>query len=212
MIEGGDPTTPGDHHCLAFDVGSCKLYEVYNILWSADHSTFTAASGTVWDTTIDDPGNGSGADAAGLPITPLIIRYDELFGAGAINHALRFTCEYSEQGHIAPARASAASTGGSGVPANPHDPTFPPMGMRVRLKASYDPTAHGFPTWIVALLTSLQKYGMILADNGGSGTPLALIGDGGTDLYNATINDAYMLKTITTADLEVADTGTVTQD
>ena len=128
VIEGGDPTTSGDHHCLAFDVGNCKLYEVYNILWGSGMTTFTAASGTVWDTTIDDPGNGSGSDAAGLPITPLLIRGDELIGAGAIDHALRFTCAASEQGHIAPARASASSSAGSGVPANPHDLHVPSDG------------------------------------------------------------------------------------
>lgn len=209
VIQGGDPTTPGDHHCLAFDVGDCKLYEVYNILWAPDHKSFTGASGTVWDTTIDDPGNGSGSDAAGLPIMPLLIRHDELFGAGAIEHALRFTCEFTEAGHIAPARASAASTSGSGKPANPHDPTYPPMGMRVRLKASYDPSAHGFPPWVVATLNTLKKYGMLLADNGGKGTPLALDGAADQALYDATIVDAYLLKSITISDLEVVDTGAV---
>jgi hypothetical protein len=212
VIEGGDPTTPGDHHCLAFDVGDCKLYEVYNILWASGMTTFTAASGTVWDTTINDPGNGSGSDAAGLPITPLLIRYDELIGAGAINHALRFTCTSTEQGHIAPARASASSSAGSGVPANPHDPTFPPMGMRVRLKASYDPTAHSFPAPIVAILRAVQKYGLLLADNGGSQTPMFIGGSTDMALYNALIGPAYLIKQVTIADLEVADTGPVTQD
>jgi hypothetical protein len=212
VIEGGDPTTSGDHHCLAFDVGNCKLYEVYNILWGSGMTTFTAASGTVWDTTIDDPGNGSGSDAAGLPITPLLIRYDELVGAGAINHALRFTCTSTEQGHVAPARASASSSAGSGVPADPHDLTFPPMGMRVRLKASYDPTAHSFPPPIVAILKAVQKYGLLLADNGGSGTPMFISGSTDMALYNALIGPAYLIKQVTTADLEVADTGAVTQD
>ena len=175
-------------------------------------TTFTAASGTVWDTTIDDPGNGSGSDAAGLPITPLLIRYDELIGAGAINHALRFTCASTEQGHIAPARASASSSAGSGVPSDPHDPTFPPMGMRVRLKASYDPTAHSFPAPIVAILKAVQKYGLLLADNGGQNTPMFIGGSTDMALYNALIGPAYMIKQVTTGDLEVADTGPVTQD
>jgi hypothetical protein len=212
VIEGGDPTTSGDHHCLAFDVGNCKLYEVYNILWGSGMTTFTAASGTVWDTTIDDPGNGSGSDAAGLPITPLLIRGDELIGAGAINHALRFTCAASEQGHIAPARASASSSAGSGVPADPHDLTFPPMGMRVRLKASYDPTAHSFPAPIVAILKAIQKYGLLLADNGGSNSPMFITGSTDAALTSALSDPAYLIKQITTADLEVADTGSVTQD
>ncbi|HTB72412.1 MAG TPA: hypothetical protein VK762_04170 [Polyangiaceae bacterium] len=212
VIEGGDPTTSGDHHCLAFDVGNCKLYEVYNILWGSGMTTFTAASGTVWDTTVDDPGNGSGSDAAGLPITPLLIRGDELVGAGAINHALRFTCAASEQGHIAPARASASSSAGSGVPSNPHDLTFPPMGMRVRLKASYDPTAHSFPAPIVAILKAIQKYGLLLADNGGSNSPMFITGSTDAALTSALSDPAYLIKQITTADLEVADTGSVTQD
>ena len=118
------------------------------------------------------PGQRQRIDAAGLPITPLLLRGDELIGAGAIDHALRFTCAASEQGHIAPARASASSSAGSGVPANPHDLTFPPMGMRVRLKASYDPTAHSFPAPIVAILKAIQKYGLLLADNGGNNSRL----------------------------------------
>jgi hypothetical protein len=212
VIEGGDPTTPGDHHCLAFDVGDCGLYEVYNILWSADKKSFTAASGTVWDTTSNAPGNGSGSDAAGLPIIPLLFRYDELIEAGAIDHALRFTCAASQQGHIAPARASASSSAGSGVPADPHDPTFPPMGMRVRLKASYDPTAHGFPPLIVTLLTTLQEYGILLADNGGKDTPMFITGASDQPLQDALSSPAYLMKSITTADLEVVDTGPVQSD
>jgi hypothetical protein len=202
----------GDGHCLAFDVGTCKLYEVYSFVWGSGMTTFTGGSGTVWDTTIDDPGNGSGSDAAGLPITPLLIRYDELIGAGAINHALRFTCASTEQGHIAPARASASSSAGSGLPADPHDPTFPPMGMRVRLKASYDPTAHSFPAPIVALLKAIQKYGLLLADNGSKGSPMYITGASDDALSNALSGPSSLIKQITTADLEVADTGAVTQD
>jgi len=212
VIEGGDPTTSGDHHCLAFSVGDCKLYEVYNILWSADKKSFTAASGTVWDTTIDDPGNGSGSDAAGLPVTPLLLRYDELIGTGEIRHALRFTCQATQQAHIAPARASASSSAGSGVPANPHDSTFPPMGMRVRLKSSYDPTAHGYPAPIVAILKAVQKYGIILADNGGSPTPMFISGSSDAQLYNVLADPAYLIKNITAAELEVVDTGELVVD
>jgi hypothetical protein len=211
VIEGGDPTTSGDHHCLAFSLGDCKLYEVYNILWSADKQSFTAASGTVWDTTIDDPGNGSGSDAAGLPITPLLLRYDELIGVGEIRHALRFTCQASQQAHVAPARASASSSG-SGVPADPHDPTFPPMGMRVRLKSSYDPTAHGYPAPIVAILKAVQKYGIMLADNGGKLTPMFITGSSDDQLRNALADPEYLIKDITTAVLEVVDTGAIVSD
>jgi hypothetical protein len=202
----------GDGHCLAFDVGTCKLYEVYDFMWGSGKTTFTGGSGTVWDTTKDDPGNGSGSDAAGLPITPLLIRYDELIGAGAINHALRFTCASTEAGHIAPARASASSSQGSGVPANPNDPTFPPMGMRVRLKASYDPTSHSAPAPIVALLKALQKYGLLLADNGSAGSPMFITGASDDALSSALDSGASIVKQITTDDLEVVDTGEPTQD
>jgi hypothetical protein len=202
----------GDGHCLAFDVGTCKLYEVYNFAWGAGMTMFTGGSGTVWDTTKDDPGNGSGSDAAGLPITPLLIRYDELIGAGAINHALRFTCASTEAGHIAPARASASSSAGTGVPATPNDPKFPPMGMRVRLKASYDPTAHSAPPPIVALLKALQKYGLLLADNGSKSSPMYITGASDSALSSALSSGASIVKMITTADLEVVDTGEPTQD
>jgi hypothetical protein len=210
------PTTAlieqGDMHCLAFDVGNCKLFEVYNFAWGSGMTTFTGGSGTVWDTTMNDPGNGSGSDAAGLPITPLIIRYDELIGAGAINHALRFTCASTEAGHIAPARASASSSAGSGVPSNPNDPTYPPMGMRVRLKASYDPTAHSFSPPIVALLKALQKYGLLLADNGSSHSPMYVTGASDTALSDALSSCQSQLTQIMATDLEVVDTGSVTQD
>jgi hypothetical protein len=210
------PTTAlieqGDGHCLAFDVGNCKLYEVYSFAWGSGMTTFTGGSGTVWDTTIDDPGNGSGSDAAGLPITPLLIRYDELIGAGAINHALRFTCASTEQGHVAPARASASSSAGSGVPADPHDVTYPPMGMRVRLKASYDPTAHSFASPTVALLRALQKYGLLLADNGSSHSPMYITGASDTALSNALSSSQSQVTQIMATDLEVVDTGPVTQD
>ena len=202
----------GDMHCLAFDVGNCKLYEVYNFVWGSGMTTFTGGSGIVWDSTLDDPGNGSGSDAAGLPIIPLLIRYDELVGAGAIHHALRFTCAASEQGHIAPARASASSSAGSGVPADPHDATYPPMGMRVRLKASYDPTAHSFAPSTVALLKALQKYGLLLADNGSSHSPMFITGSDDPQLQSALSSSQSEMTQILATDLEVVDTGAVIQD
>ncbi len=202
----------GDMHCLAFDVGNCKLYEVYNFVWGSGKTTFTGGSGTVWDTTIDDTGNGSGSDAAGLPIIPLLIRYDELITAGAINHALRMTCASTEAGHIAPARASASSSAGSGVPANPNDTTYPPMGMRVRLKASYDPTAHGFSASTIALLKALQKYGLLLADNGSSHSPMYITGTDDPMLQSALSSSQSQIQQIMATDLEVVDTGTPTQD
>ncbi len=86
------------------------------------------------------------------------------------------------------------------------------MGMRVRLKASYDPTAHSFPAPIVAILKAIQKYGLLLADNGGNSTPMFITGSTDATLMSALSDPAYLIKQITTADLEVADTGSVTQD
>jgi len=86
------------------------------------------------------------------------------------------------------------------------------MGMRVRLKASYVPTAHGFPPIIVTLLDTLQKYGIILADNGGKNTPMFITGASDQALQDALSDPAYLIKSITTSDLEVVDTGAVQQD
>src|SRR5205823_1359645 len=104
------------------------------------------------------------ADAAGLPIFPALVRYDETIERKEILHALRFTCRHSRRAYVAPARHFASRS---------NDPSLPPMGMRVRLKASVDIT--GFPPTARVVLKALKKYGMILADNGGdwfiSGSP-----------------------------------------
>jgi hypothetical protein len=210
LIEGAG--SGGDHHCLAFDVGDCKLYEVYNIEWNGSKTSFTASSGTVWDTKIDDPGNGSGADAAGLPILPLLLRYDEVITAHKLEHPLRFTCQFTQQGHIAPARASASSKPSTGFPEDVHDPLYPPMGMRVRLKAAYDPTAHGYSAPVVAILTAIKKYGLILADNSGGGAPLFISGADDSRLRDGLGETKSIFNSITIDDLEVVDTGEVVGD
>ena len=197
----------GDGHCLAFDVGNCKLYEVYNFAWGAGMTTFTGGSGTVWDTTTNDPGNGSGFGRGGLAHHPL---------AHSLRRARRGRCNQPRAAvHVRVDGARAHRTGtrvrvelrGSGVPANPHDPTFPPMGMRVRLKASYDPTAHSFPPPIVAILKAIQKYGLLLADNGSKNSPMYITGASDMPLSDALSGPSSLIKQITTADLEVADTG-----
>ena len=86
------------------------------------------------------------------------------------------------------------------------------MGMRVRLKSTYDPTAHGYPSPIVTILRAIQKYGIMLADNGGNPTPIFISGSSDDQLRNALADPAYLIKNITTADLEVADTGAVVGD
>ena len=153
----------GDHHCLVFSLADCKSYESYQLDWTntAD-TTFNAAGASVWDTTGTASPSGdqqSVADAAGLPMLATLIRYDELVTRGSIQHALRFTCQHSSDNFIPPARAAA----GSGHAAL----NWPPMGARARLKAGFDVTGGGtFTPKAITLLTAIQQYGIILADNG----------------------------------------------
>jgi hypothetical protein len=150
-IEGfGD----GDAHLLMLDRTTCRLYELYAA--SHDASGWHAGSGAIWDLASNAlrPDGWTSADAAGLPITPGLARYDEV-AAGAINHALRFTVPTTRKAHIYPARHDA----GSGT-----STSLPPMGLRLRLKASV--SLSGFGPQARVILTALKRYGMILADNG----------------------------------------------
>jgi hypothetical protein len=110
------------------------------------------------------PAGWTSADAAGLPVFPGLVRYDEVVEQKAIRHALRFTCVRTRRAYVAPARHFASSR---------TDPSLPPMGTRVRLKASYNVSR--FPALARVILEALKTYGMILADNGGdwfvSGAP-----------------------------------------
>ena len=155
-VEGGSSST-GDRHVLVLDNANCFLYELYNASpgsggsWSAD-------STAVWDLLSNEqrPYTWTSADAAGLPIFPGLIRYDEA-AAGNIQHAFRFTLPHTRAAFIPPASHWAANTS---------DANAPPMGMRLRLKSSYD--ISGFSTQMQAILTAMKKYGLILADNGSS--------------------------------------------
>jgi hypothetical protein len=131
-----------------------KLFELYRAFPKAEG--WKADSGAVFDLTTNRlrPDGWTSADAAGLPIFPGLVRYEEVYELGEINHALRFTAEKSQQGYIAPA------THAAGVDTD----LRPPMGMRVRLKASFDISP--FPERTQVILRALQKYGMFLADNG----------------------------------------------
>ena len=115
-----------------------------------------AGSGAIWNLRSNAlrPDGWTSADAAGLPILPGLVRYSEV-AAGAIHHALRFTAPDTRTSHIYPARHDAGASGSSALP---------PMGTRVRLKASVD--ISGFGPQSRVLLTALRQYGMILADNG----------------------------------------------
>jgi hypothetical protein len=154
-IEGGSGSD-GDRHVLAIRQGECKLYELYRAFpvgggWEAD-------SGAVFDLTVNGPLRPDGwtsADAAGLPILPGLVRYDEVMVEGEIRHAVRFTALQTRRAYVWPARHYASSLTGL---------QYPPMGQRFRLKASFD--ISGYSPQIQVILRALKKYGMILADNG----------------------------------------------
>lgn len=143
-----------DRHALIINRDTCTLYELY-ALWGAG-SSWSAGSGAIFPLGSDAlrPSGWTSADAAGLPIFPGLVRWDEV-QAGAINHAIRFTAQQTDQSFLWPARHQA------GAAANP---SLPPMGARFRLKGTYD-ISH-FSAQAQVILRALQHYGLILADNG----------------------------------------------
>jgi hypothetical protein len=154
-IEGG-PTSDGDRHVLVVRQGECKLYELYRAFPNANGS-WDADSGAVYTLTLNGPLRPDGwtsADAAGLPILPGLVRYDEV-AAGEIHHALRFTANLTQKLHVWPARHDASSS---------INPARPPMGQRFRLKASVDISS--YPAQVQVIFKALKTYGLILADNG----------------------------------------------
>ena len=150
LIEDGS-----DGHMLMVDRVGCKLYELFAARQSAS-GTWHAGSGAIWDLSSNDlrPDGWTSADAAGLPILPGLVRWDEV-AAGEITHALRFTAPETRDTYIYPARHEASSS---------HSASLPPMGLRVRLKANADLTGLSHDAKVIAV--ALQRYGMILADNG----------------------------------------------
>lgn len=155
-IEGGSGSS-GDRHVLVLDNSNCFLYELYNSSVNGDGS-WNADSTAVWDllgsANAQRPYTWTSADAAGLPILPGLVRYDEV-AAGKIQHAFRFTLPRTRAAFTPPASHWAATSS---------DPSAPPMGMRLRLKSSYD--ISGFSANMQVILTAMKKYGLILADNG----------------------------------------------
>ncbi len=162
-IEGG-PSSTGDRHVLLVDPASQALYELYAAY--PEGSGWRAGSGAIFDLSSNAtrPAGWTSADAAGLPIFPGLVRYDEAVEQGAILHALRFTCQRTRRAYVPPATHVASRLS---------DASLPPMGMRVRLRATFD--VSGFPPSVQAILRALQTYGMLVADNGGdwyvSGAP-----------------------------------------
>jgi hypothetical protein len=192
LIEGYPKPGNGDRHVLVLEKDGCWLYELYKA-YLQKNGSWQADSSAVWDMTINEqrPYTWTSADAAGLPIFVGLARYDEV-AAGAINHALRFTVPTTQRAFVLPATHWASTV---------TDPNAPPMGLRLRLKSSFD--ISGFPADDQVILTALKKYGMILADNGSaifiSGTP--------DNRWNN--NDLNLLKSITASSFEVVQTGTV---
>jgi hypothetical protein len=151
---GSTPIEQGsDRHALMIDRDTCTLFELFGARWNGGNPQ--AGSGAIFDLTSDGlrPAGWTSADAAGLPIFPGLVRYDEV-QAGAIDHALRFTVACTRNRYVWPARHQAGL----------RDRRCPPMGARFRLKASFDIT--GFSLDAQVILTALQHYGMIVADNG----------------------------------------------
>jgi hypothetical protein len=190
-VEGGNAST-GDRHVLVLDRDACVLYELYRAFLQTDGS-WTADAASTWDLKSNTlrPYGWTSADAAGLPIFPGLARYDEV-AAGAIPHALRFTVPTSRKAYVLPATHWASSNTSSSAP---------PMGLRVRLKASVD--ISGYPAQARVVLAALKRYGLILADNGSawyiSGAP--------DDRWDNT--QLASLNRIKGSDLEVVQMGTV---
>jgi len=155
-IEGG-PNGTGDRHVIVVDTTAWRLYELFDAHPLNGGTSWHAGSGATWDLSSNAlrPAGWTSADAAGLPIFPGLVRYDEAVTKGAITHALRFTCPTTRKAYLAPARHWASSQTST---------SYMPMGARVRLKASVDISA--YPPEVQVILTALKKYGMFLADNG----------------------------------------------
>jgi hypothetical protein len=145
---------PGDRHVLVLQRGSCRLYEMYSAARTG--AGWDAGSGAVFNLRSNAlrPAGWTSADAAGLPILPLLARYPEV-RAGRIDHALRVTVPRTQRGYIRPATHFASSSS---------DPRLPPMGLRLRLKAGF--SLAGFQGQALIVLRALKRYGLVVADNG----------------------------------------------
>ena len=152
-IEGGDDSG-GDRHAIIVDSDSCTLYELFALY----PAPWSAGSGAIWNLTSNAlrPRGWTSADAAGLPILPGLVRYEEV-AAGHIDHAIRFTVSHSKRDYVYPARHFASSLTSK---------SLPPMGLRLRLRANYP--VSGYPYHARVVLKALKRYGMIVADNGSS--------------------------------------------
>jgi hypothetical protein len=192
-IEGGSGST-GDRHVLVIDRDAWKLYELGRAFPINNGASWNADCGAVFDLNSNAlrPAGWTSADAAGLPIFPGLVRYDEVIEQGFIGHALRFTVQNSRHAYVAPATHFASSS---------TNVNLPPMGMRVRLKASVN--ISGFSPAMQVILRAMKQYGMIVADNGSnwyiSGAPDPRWSD----------SDLHTLGGIKGSDFEVVQMGTI---
>jgi hypothetical protein len=190
-IEGAGRTGNGDKHVLVVQEGTCVLYEMY--LARRTRKGWAAGSSAVFNlrSTALRPEGWTSADAAGLPIFPLLARYPEAH-AGRIEHALRVTVPQTQRGYVHPATHFASTSS---------NPNLPPMGLRLRLKASY--SLAGFSGESRVILEALKRYGLIVADNS---SPWFITG-----APNARWNDANLeqLKRVPGSEFEAVDSGPV---
>jgi hypothetical protein len=191
-VEGG-ANSGSDMHVLVIDTGTCTLYET----WSSTYvgPGWNCGSGAKFDLTSGAlrPDGWTSADAAGLPILPGLVRVSEV-QAGSIQHALRFTVSKSQQGYIHPATHAAGQS----------DSSLPPMGLRVRLKASVDLSP--FSGAAKVIFTAMQQYGMILADNGSDWYVTGDSDDGWSPLMDGI---AQAFSQVTGNDFEAVETGAI---
>jgi hypothetical protein len=189
-IEGGAHAT-GDRHAILVDKSSCRLYELYDLRHTS-HG-WTAGSGAVWSLSSNHlrPAGWTSAAGGRLPMFPGFARWDEA-ARGSIDHALRFTAPQTRRAYVYPARHYASSS---------NDLSLPPMGLRVRLKASVNVAS--FPPQARVVLRALQRYGMILADNG---SPWYISGAPNRHWSN---DQLHTLGRLTGADFEVVDTSSL---
>ena len=186
-IEGGSAST-GDRHAIAVDVDHCVLYEIYDA--HSQTASWQGGSGAIFNLLSDAPlrpATWTSADAAGLPIFPGLVRYDEIV-AGEIRHAIRFTVPQTQKAYVWPARHYASSQTSA---------QYPPMGARFRLKASFDISHFSATNQII--LTAMKRYGMMLADNGSSW----YISGAPDDRWNN--DDLHALTTILGSNFEAVD-------
>ena len=153
-VEGG-PTGTGDRHVIVVDRHRCELYELFDASPGPGNS-WTAASGARYALDSSDlrPEGWTSADAAGLPIFPGLVRFNEV-ASGEIRHAIRFTAPQTQAAHVWPARHDASSSTNS---------SLPPMGQRFRLKAAFDTSGYSPDNQVI--LNAMKNYGLMLADNG----------------------------------------------